>query len=166
MSNSMNSRRFAVLALSLCALLFGQPAGAKATYVTFDAWFVKGINGSSTVTGGSANLTDSFVRTVDGTITTFAVPGASWTEATSINDAGLVAGEYRTREIFGFVRAVDGTITTFKVPHSKSGTIGVSAINDKDGIVGDYYDENSDGHGFERRPDGKFRTVDVSGPRE
>src|SRR6185312_9644166 len=80
---------------ALCIAISGGPAAAKGTFVTFGDGFVGGINSASTVTGWKPNGGNSFIRTVDGTITTFVAPGASGTEARGINDHGTIAGFYR-----------------------------------------------------------------------
>jgi len=51
-----------------------------------------GINAAGTITGDYGN--QGFVRTADGTFTVFAVDGADYTHARSINDAGVVTGDY------------------------------------------------------------------------
>jgi hypothetical protein len=50
------------------------------------------INSAGTITGQGGNNT--FVRTPDGTITTFGVPGSYLTDPTAINPAGAIVGVY------------------------------------------------------------------------
>src|ERR1700690_1201640 len=63
--------------------------------------------------GGPAN---GFVRTPDGTITTFAVPGAFITWPYSINSKGEIAGYTCSNGLCnGFLRTGDGHLTVFAV---------------------------------------------------
>jgi hypothetical protein len=108
-----------------------------------------------------------FVRATDGTITTLDVPGScascGGTDATAINDGGVVGGRYYTNynQSNGFVRASDGTITTFSVPESSF--VFVYGINAKGEIAGYYLDSNSVPHGFVRHINGTVRPFDVPG---
>src|SRR3569833_3909885 len=86
---------YRVACAALCIAISSGPALAKAPFVTFGDGFVGGINSASTVTGWKPNGGDSFIRTVDGTTTTFVVPGASATEALGIYDQGSIAELYR-----------------------------------------------------------------------
>src|SRR5215469_8199008 len=60
----------------------------------------------------------AFVRAIDGTVTTFQVPGERWTGAIGISDSNSVTGNYFNLDSVshGFVRTPDGTIATFDVP--------------------------------------------------
>ena len=144
---------------ALCIMISGGQAAAKATFVTFDDGRVTGINSANTVTGWQGDG-DSFIRTVDGTVTTFAVEGASATVAGRINDEGVVVGIYRDNadKVHGFVRAADGTITTFDVRQA-TGT-GPSGVNKKGDITGSYNDETGT-HGFLRAARGRLTTFDI-----
>lgn len=146
---------------ALCVAVSSGPANAKATFVTFDDGIVMGINSANTVTGWQGDA-DSFIRTIDGTITTFAVGGATATVAGRINDEGVVVGFYRdsAEKAHGFVRAAGGAITTFDV-HQATGT-GPSAINNK-GVITGAYDDETGTHGFVRTARGRLTTFDVSG---
>jgi len=147
--------------VAVSVLLSVTSAGAKASYTTFDAGVVTGINSASAVTGWRTDG-DSFVRTVDGTVTTFAVPGASATEALQINDEGEIAGSYTdsSGKVHGFVRAIDGAFTTFDVPKA-SDTL-ASAINNRGTVAGRYYDD-AGSHGFVRAASGRVKTFDIQG---
>src|SRR5438552_14348032 len=100
---------------------------AAATITTFDAaggqtkTYPQSISQAG-ITGyyyDSGNASHGFVRAVDGTITTFDVPGSVDTNARSINTNGTVTGDYHDGSLgHGFVRAADGTIATFDVPGS------------------------------------------------
>jgi len=102
---------------------------------------VAAINDSGTVVGvamTSDYIQTAFVRTPDGTFSTFAASqDAIATGAWSINKSGAITGNYDTKDGSGggFVRAPDGTITTFKV-HGAAYTLPES-INDKGVIAGD-----------------------------
>jgi len=102
---------------AFCIAISGGSAGAKATYTTFDDGAVAGINASDTVTGWADSSSNSFIRTVDGNVTTFAVPGVANTDAIGINDEGTVGGVYYDNAgSHGFLRTADGAFTTFDVP--------------------------------------------------
>jgi len=61
------------------------------TVTLFDG-YPHSINAAGTTTGDYGN--QGFVRTADGAFTVFDVSGASYTHSKSINDAGVVTGEY------------------------------------------------------------------------
>jgi hypothetical protein len=92
-----------------------------------------------------------FLRTPDGTITTFDVPGAAGTRGNSINPAGEITGTYFDESFVthGFLRARDGTFTTFDPPGSLTTT--PSGINPAGAITGYYQDSTRfNFHGFVR----------------
>jgi uncharacterized membrane protein len=116
-----------------------------------------------------------FLRHLNGTVTTFSVPGATESELgtlpVSINRAGAVTGVFVTGdprmdnvEKHGFLRQPNGTITGFDVPGSKGSDIGTSpvSINDAGEIAGVYENRDVDfrRHGFLRAPDGTISTFD------
>src|SRR5579871_1553352 len=73
------------------------------------------INDSGVVAGTVSG--SAFVRTPDGTITTFQAGGNGFTTARGINNSGVTAGYYYGGQAtHGFVRDADGTITTFDAP--------------------------------------------------
>jgi hypothetical protein len=85
------------------------------------ATVVTGINEKGTVVG-DYELTNTvfpqhgFIRSVDGVVTTFDVPGSDRTEPVGINAAGEIAGIYwfdGNVRAGGFVRSADGDITTY-----------------------------------------------------
>jgi len=158
--NSRSLYRRAAFA-ALCFMFSGGLADAKATYTTFVAGFVRGINAINSVTGYRGGG-DSFVRTADGTVTTFAVTGAKETQAESINNGSEIAGYYLDNSDagHGFLRASNGTITTFDVTGA-SGTYPVS-LNNKGEIAGSYGDD-AGAHGFVRTTGGRIKTIDVPG---
>ena len=90
---------------------------------------------------------------VNGQLTTFSIPGASYHRVTGINNADTVVGWYViTPTVYhGFFRdAVSGEVTYFDAPDSVS-TL-VTGINDRGVMVGWYWDTNYDGHGFVFNP--------------
>ena len=66
------------------------------------------MNGLTTMTGtySAAWANHGFVRSPQGTVITFDVPGAASTNAQSINDLGVVTGAYSdaNNNLFGFLR--------------------------------------------------------------
>jgi len=148
--------------VALCLLASAGSPDAKATFATFDTYRVFGINATGAVTGWYRGG-NSFVRTPDGTLTLFAVPEGTGTEAMSINDDGVIAGYYNDNvgTAHGFVRGADGTISTFDVRGAHQTY--VSGINNKGEIVGSYADSADHPHGFLRTTSGKIRTFDPSG---
>lgn len=142
------------------------------------------INNAGTVTGTVRSDMDdmddcyytsyckSFVRTLDGKITTFSVPEAEGgTIAVGINNSGTITGfAHEGDETKGFVRQANGTIITFDVPGAKYTR--PASINN-DGVITGCYNVISTvgtlcssakgGHGFIRMTDGTFITFDVPG---
>lgn len=125
---------------------------------------VWGLNDSGSVTGDIETPlpVPGFLRTSDGTVTTFTVSGSPATAPTSINNEGVIAGDYEGSQ-YGwqpFVRNADGTITTYAVPGDTSTT----GINDSGTVVGQYaVDNGSTGYGFVLTADGSLTTVQVDG---
>ena len=125
------------------------------------------INTEGAVTGGyvtADNVTHGYVRSPDGRITKFDVPGAGTdgsqfqgTVPEAINDVGMVTGEYiDSNDVqHGFVRTPDGRIIRFDAPGagnetgSYEGTVPL-AINAGGEITGAYLDSNYVLHGFVR----------------
>lgn len=139
---------------------FFRPAHGTATLFgrTHYSVSVSGINNAGTVTGTFADsiqgraVSAAFVRTVDGTITTFAGPkGATDINAYAINNSGTIVGTFvdASRKTHGFFRTAEGTFTPFDVKGS-DGT-DIRLINDKDAIAGKTW---IDGHvyGFAGKP--------------
>jgi hypothetical protein len=149
------------------------------------------INDAGTVTGDywvcSADLSSctvhGFLRTASGKYTSFDVPGAGadgysgeGTYPQGINELGEVAGIWvDVNFIFhGFVRSADGRITTFDVPTvctrsssppadcAYNGTY-TSGINLLGRVVGTYYGEDGNPHGFWRDADGSITRFDAPG---
>jgi uncharacterized membrane protein len=141
-------------------------------FTTFDTPGVGGpapisINPAGAITGyyNDANfVAHGFLRTRDGTITTFDAPGdVNGTFPTSINPGGNIAGAYcDVITCHGFLRTRDGTITTFDPPGSTYTFYG-EAINPAGTITGGYADASNANHGFVRDRDGTITTLDVPG---
>lgn len=124
----------------------------------------------------------SFVRSPNGDLKTFDVPGAGSGSyqgtgcpgcALGFNLGGAVAGAYIDSNSVqhGFLRSPDGTFTTFDAPgagtSSYQGTGCPSdcptSVNDFGVIAGSYIDTNYVLHGYLRNPNGNIVTVDPSG---
>ncbi|KIX00719.1 uncharacterized protein Z518_09784 [Rhinocladiella mackenziei CBS 650.93] len=129
--------------------------------------FPAGINNRGVIVGeyvrpdGESGLR----RDPDGTISTFDVPGAAGTEASDINDSGIVSGAYsqdtpivnNSTRPRGFL--LDGEkLTTIEVKNA-AGT-GVNGINNRGQAVGAYTDSSGAIHGF-RWEQGRITTIDI-----
>jgi hypothetical protein len=100
-----------------------------------------------------------FLRTPDGTFTTFDPPGSLFTEVLAMNQAGALTGDYCDAvACHGFLRAPDNTVTTFDPPGTTQGTT-PKAINPAGAITG----ANSQVGAFVRNPDGTFALFGVPG---
>lgn len=135
------------------------------------------INRGGTVTGSYVdeyNAFHCFVRSRDGRIETFDVPGAGTGsgqgtegDTNGINRAGEIAGGYITADnvIHGFVRDRKGAITGFDGPGAGTtkgnGSVG-EMINDAGTIPGVSLDDNGLNHAWIRCSDGTFVTFDVA----
>jgi len=156
------------LCIVLVPFAFAGPVKAKGTLTILPTGVVGlSINDSGVVTG----YEDSglgFVRTPDGTITTFkAVDDAIGTGPQSINSSGVITGYYadNNRVIHGFVRDAAGAVTTFDAPGSKqnpnTGTYAYS-IN-AHGVVTGFCGDCQIGTGWVRAVDGTITSFDVPG---
>jgi hypothetical protein len=116
-----------------------------------------------------------FLRSASGVLTQFDPPGSTNTEipTTSINDAGVVTGDYwvcsadlSSCTVHGFIRKANGKYISFDVPgagpdgYSGEGTYpqGINALGDVSGI---YVDVDFVYHGFVRSAEGRITTFDV-----
>src|SRR5207248_1191389 len=120
-----------------------------------------GINTLAAVTGSykdSSGYYHGFLRTADGTITSFDVSGTHYTYPRSINGNGVIAGFYQGSSHYdGFVRASDGTITTFD---AFSGSTTPVAIDNKGAVTGSYFDSSNMWHAFVRRANATITSFD------
>lgn len=117
-----------------------------------------------------------FLRTADGTFTTFDSPGAGTTASDGngtfpmgINQLGSVVGFYTddNRVSHCFIRNADGTITTFDAPGADTNPADAAGsvligINPLGLAVGNYIDSSGVGHGFLRRRTGQFTSFDAA----
>ena len=153
-----------LFALACCAELavsgYETAAAAKSQIVTFDPAGSIGTypwqaNEDGSIAGfwfdSGDNVTKSFIRAPDGTITEFDHLDSRVTAAYGINNEGTSTG-YWTVDAGnhpGFIRTPDGTMTEFHAPGDDSGTFPI-AITNKDVITGVYYDLYAIPHGFLR----------------
>jgi len=132
------------------------------------------INPAGTITGfysGNSFVHHGYVRTGDGTFTSFDPPdaGTGFGQGTypdspaGINPAGAITGYYvdGSGGQHGFLRDPDGTIIEF----DPTGSIYTqpAAINSAGAITGFYIDGSGMFHGFLRGPDGTITPFDVPG---
>ncbi len=161
----------------------GTVCTADGTFITFDVpaavslgTFGISINPAGEITGyyGEANFTaHPFLRSPDGTLTTFDVPNdvdgiVSFGGAPSINSAGEITGPYSDSNgtSHGFLRARHGTFITFDAPGAGKGFFQgtmPNSINRAGEITGNFTDANGGNHGFLRARDGTFSTFDAPG---
>ena len=154
------------------ALALSAPANAKATYKKFDVQGSAGmggvgINTTASIAGVWSDQNGSphgFLRTPDGTITTFDGPNAKYTTPAAINDGGVIAGYFTDQSaVHGFLRAADGTISVYDAPNS-GGDTSIYAINNKGAFAGYYEDADQlTTHAFVVSSTGKFRSFDPNG---
>jgi hypothetical protein len=185
-----------MISLALCMLTLGVSAIAQQpTITTIDAPHAGTISGYGTeaiaicpagqIVGFYAdygNAMHAYVRTTDGKITTFDVPGAQGqggaipfpavgttpgTYAVAADACGAITGYYTdTRNVaHGYLRAADGTLTVFDAPHAGAGYLqGTYAGNlslSGGAIAGDYVDATGMYHGFLRAGNGAITEFDV-----
>ena len=171
------------LCLALCTLGLGSTASAQEPHIiTFDApgadtnpgdfngTFASGINNGGAITGyyvDTNNVYHGFLRSHEGSFTTFEAPGADTTAGSfngtvpnSINNSGAITGSYTDANSFshGFLRSPDGKFTTFDVPGVGGFGSTPIALNSQGAIVGFYTDADFNFHAFLRSPNGKFAT--------
>lgn len=156
---------------------YGYLRTSDGTITTFEEQYVTvpfGINTSGVIGGyylDSSLIYHGFVRTSNGHITSFNLPGGPGLGqyVGGINLAGEVAGYYfdgNTGVYHGFVRATTGKITTFEAPGAGRGysqgtvALGISKVGF---VTGYYLDSNGVPHGFVRASNGKFTDFDVPG---
>lgn len=147
----------------LVPFVFARPLEAKPVYtVLSEQTSAYSINDSGAITGQYV-AEAGFLRTPDGTITTFHAPGdAAGTVGLSINADDAIAGDYLDAKFLshGFVRSADGTITTFDVTGAAKGTF-PACITGSGMIVGSYQVRSAAIHGFMRAPDGTITPIDI-----
>ena len=145
-------------------------AGTGSGEGTFVETPTGGINPAGEITGDSCDAVTchGFLRTPDGTITTFDPPGSTLTNGNGINPAGAITGnDVDAGGVFhGYLRSPDGSFTIFDAPGAgtaaNQGTGGFG-INPAGVIPGFYIDTNNAMHGFVRAKHGDITTFDAPG---
>jgi hypothetical protein len=106
-----------------------------------------------------------FVRSPDGTLTSFDPVGSVDTQPAGINPVGEISGTYydANHVSHGFLRDLDGAITSFDDPDSSGGTIvtGLSPSGEITGYYNDWDEDPKPQHGFVRSQDGAYTTFDM-----
>jgi len=157
---------------------FAQTGGTFTTVNTPGSVFnqLLGINKAGTVAAGYFSATDvggatgqqaitvaggpSFIAPVFTNINA-ALPANTNSQATGVNDSGLVVGFYLMADgDFSAFTDLSGTITSFEAPGSASTQ--ALGVNDLGEIVGDYLDAGGVMHGF-LDDAGVFTNIDPSG---
>jgi uncharacterized membrane protein len=136
----------------------GFTRAASGVITTFDVagreLSVSGVNSKGVVVGAyysGISTLNCFVRSVQGTITSFAPPWGVCTGVTAINDAGAIIGSYSNdgHANIAFVRSPAGKYSKILPPGSfQSKAI---ALNNLGQIVGEYLDLTG-WHNFLRTP--------------
>ena len=166
---------FAAQTFAAALMFAAQPYARSQTLTPFDptgstSTYPLSINPEGTVTGtySDANyLNHGFVRTADGTITSFDAPGAAQgTVGEQINAAGTIVGYFTDANSVnhGFIRSLDGTLSVFDIPAAGAGSYEgttPSAINAGGMITGYYVDASFSLHGFVRTAQGGLTTFGV-----
>src|SRR6185503_1092844 len=156
--------------IRLCCLcvalvpLAARPLEAKPVYTILPAnTLVVAINDGGAVTGHYSD-NGGFLRTPDGKITPFHVPGdANGTWPGSINTDDTITGYDKDVNFVGhgFVRSAAGTIVTFDAPGEVNGTIALG-INASGAIAGYGSDAAGAQSAFVRAPNGTMTVFDVA----
>lgn len=159
------------------------PAGTGPGQGTFIN-YANSINNAGEIVGyyhDANNLGHAWLRTPDGTITTFDAPLAAanpyltqGSGSQSVNSEGDIIGWTIDADgvWHGFLRTPEGKMSTFDVPGASTATGGgtllgwgtiAQNINDLGEVVGQFTDGNDVFHIFLRAPDGHFTTFDAPG---
>ncbi len=128
--------------------------------------FLLGINDAGDFAGSISDPTfqDGFVS-LGGTITAFAVPGASATIANNLNASNQTQGFYvdaADDTVHGYLRDSDGTLTYPIDPAGAVETV-LFGNNDANWIVGRYADDSGITHGLFFTTPGEYVTFDFPG---
>ena len=130
--------------------------GGNSTYTLCNA-----ISDTGAIVGnyGDSNGDHGFVRTKDGTITSFDAPGAAGTLGFFLNAGGTVVGPYYDANgvNHAYIRTLDGSFTEFDAAGAGSGSgQGTFAIgiNKSGSVCGDFIDSNGAHHAFVRNTGG------------
>jgi len=151
-------------------------AGTFAAPCLLQGTFPYGINDRGAIGGNfqdANNVLHGFLRTPDGTTTTFDAPGAGTgacqgTQGFTINPQGTIVGKTIDAGYVqhGMLRARDGAVTTFDVQGMGTGSgqgVLATSISPEGTITGLYIDASNVIHSFLRAPDGAITTFDVPG---
>jgi probable HAF family extracellular repeat protein len=126
----------------------------------------RGLNQLGAIAGtyiDANSVQHGFLRSPDGTFTTFEAPGAGTSSnqgtgcpsdcPTSLNDFGAIMGTYIDTNyvLHGYLRSPNGNIAT--VDPVGSNFTWSSGLNDRGVVTGYYIDTDGVGHGFLRVPD-------------
>ena len=132
------------------------------------------LNNFGAITGyylDANNVFHGFVRSPEGTFTTFDSPGADTTVGdfngtlpNAIDDAGAITGVYYDANSVGhgFLRTREGAFATFDAPGA-NGLTNPIALNLEGAAVGYYFNQNDTFGAFLRRPDGTLETWSAPG---
>jgi hypothetical protein len=164
-----------LLAGSLAAPAYSQDSddGPRVRFTSFDVPGAEhtepaDINDKGTITGSYDDEfgTHGFVRTANGTFTSFDVPSTLDAEATlpsGIGGNGEVAGYYLDTLGLqhGFSRTAKGVITNIDAPGAIE-TV-AWAVNSSHVIIGYFFDAAATAHGFRLAPDGTVTVIDAPG---
>lgn len=158
---------------SACGSLLAVDLPARAaTFTTFivngaSETFPAALDATNDIAGtwyDSGFVTHGFIRTGDGTITSFDPTGSTATSVHGMNDNQVVVGSFKdSNGTHGFIRAADGAITVYDAPGSAGYTV-ITGINDSGAFAGSYSASGND-YGFIVSPKGKFTSFGVSGQR-
>src|SRR5215472_15794442 len=129
------------------------------------------VAGSTSINDGLGPFT-GFVRDAAGTITTFAAPSSTSTDARSINANGGITGSYVGGSLshfgtHGFVRDPAGDFTSFDADQDPGAVTYARSINAGGDVTG-YYSSSpisSIYHGFLRKEDGTITSFDPPGSK-
>jgi hypothetical protein len=121
---------------------------------------------SQTIDFGGEEASTGFFRDVDGTLTSFSVPGATYTTPFTIDAGGTIAGSWTDAGgvEHGFFRSPKGIITTLELGIASATTtqVHIYGINTSGEITGQYFDPNGQ-HAFLRVPFGHADCVTTNG---
>jgi hypothetical protein len=145
---------------------FDVPGAGTTQYQGTQPASTDGITDAGAIAGTYSDIdseSHGFLRTPDGTYTSFDPAGSFGTYVSGINSSDTITGIYvDLNGSHGFVRTVDGTITSFDV---LIGTLGfsVGTINAAGAITGWYDDSRLVTHGYLRNANGQITTGSVPG---
>jgi hypothetical protein len=143
------------------------PDGCVTTFQYQQGIVPMSINDSGTTTGWygpTAGPPQGFVRSADGKITPFALPGQIGTTSIHIIQAGVGVGTYTTEMgsaspslppvefTYGFIRSSGGQIVSFEVSGPSVFITTPTGINDLGVVTGSYFPQSGELSGFLRIP--------------